>query len=159
MQTTNWSRNLGIEVRGDDVVSHTGSVIVRMLADKTGLTSALSAALARPDVIHDRGAVFRDMAVTIADGGTHICDLEVLGNQQRVFGSVASTSTMWRALNEIDTNALTAITAARNKARRTVWERIEDRHGQDPAGEDLLRRPRRGDRHPHRRDPDQFLFR
>lgn len=70
MQATNWSRNLGIEVRGDDVVSHTGSVIVRMLADKTGLTNALSAALTRPDVIHDRGAVFRDMAVTIADGGT-----------------------------------------------------------------------------------------
>lgn len=55
----------------------------------TGLTSALSAALARPDVIHDRGAVFRDMAVAIADGGTHICDLAVLGNQQRVFGPIA----------------------------------------------------------------------
>ena len=107
MQTTNWSRGLGVEVRGDDVVSHTGSVIVRMLADKTGLTSALSGALVRPDVIHDRGAVFRDMAVTIADGGTHICDLAVLGSRQRVFGPVASTSTMWRALNEIDTNALT----------------------------------------------------
>ena len=68
MQTTNWSRDLGVEVRGDDVVSHTGSVIVRMLADNIGLTSALSGALARADVIHDRGAVFRDMAVTIADG-------------------------------------------------------------------------------------------
>ena len=83
MQTTNWSRDLGVEVGGDDVVSHTGSVIVRMLADKTGLTSALSGALARPDVIGDRYAVFRDMAVIIADGGTHICDLEVLGTQQR----------------------------------------------------------------------------
>ena len=132
MQTTNWSRDLGVEVRGDDVVSHTGSVIVRMLADKTGLTSALSGALARPDVIHDRGAVFRDMAVTIADGGTHICDLAVLGNQQRVFGPVASASTMWRALNEIDTNGLIGITAARNKVRRNVWELIEDRHGKIP---------------------------
>ena len=103
MQTTNWSRNLDVEVRGDDVVSHTGSVITRMLADRTGLTSGLSDALARPDVIHDRGAVFRDMAVSIADGGTHICDLAVLGDQQRVFRSVASTSTAWRALNEIDT--------------------------------------------------------
>ena len=132
MQTTNWSRDQGVEVRGDDVVSHTGSVITRMLADKTGLTSELSDALARPDVIHDRGAVFRDMAVTIADGGTHICDLAVLGNQQRIFGPVASTSTMWRALNEIDTKGLTGITAARNKVRRTVWELIEDRHGKIP---------------------------
>jgi len=39
---------------------------------------------------------------------------------------------MWRALNEIDTKALTGITAARNKARRNVWERIEDRHGKIP---------------------------
>ncbi|WP_252393909.1 transposase [Candidatus Mycolicibacterium alkanivorans] len=132
MQTTNWSRDLGVEVRGDDVVSHTGSVIVRMLADKTGLTSALSGALARPEVIWDRGAVFRDLAVTIADGGTHICDLAVLGNQQRVFGPVASTSTMWRALNEIDTKGLTGITAARNKVRRKVWELIVDRHGMIP---------------------------
>jgi len=132
MQTTNWSRNLDVEVRGDDVVSHTGSVITRMLADRTGLTSALSDALARPDVIHDRGAVFRDMAVSIADGGTHICDLAVLGDQQRVFGSVASTSTAWRALNEIDTKGLTEISLARNKARQRVWELIVDRHGKIP---------------------------
>lgn len=132
MQTTNWSRDLGVEVGGDDVVSHTGSVIVRMLADNIGLTSALSGALARADVIDDRGAVFRDMAVTIADGGTHICDLAVLGNQQRVLGPVASTSTIWRALNETDTKGLTGITAARNKVRRKVWELIEDRHGKIP---------------------------
>jgi hypothetical protein len=50
-------------VRGEDVVSHTGSVITRMLVDKTGLTGALSDALYRPDVFHDRGAVMRDLAV------------------------------------------------------------------------------------------------
>ena len=39
MQTmTDWSRGLDIEVSGDDVVSHTGTVITRMLADATGLT-------------------------------------------------------------------------------------------------------------------------
>ncbi|MGF2943596.1 IS1380 family transposase, partial [Mycobacterium sp. Lab-001] len=70
--TTGWSRHLDVEVRGDDVVSHTGSVITRMLADKTGLTGALSDALYRPDVVHDRGAVMRDLAVGIADGATSI---------------------------------------------------------------------------------------
>lgn len=70
MQTTNWSHNLDIEVRGNDVISHTGSLITRMLADRTGLTSALSDAIARPDVIHDRGRVFADLAVAIADGAT-----------------------------------------------------------------------------------------
>jgi len=55
--TTDWSKGLDIEVRGDDVVSHTEAVITRMLADRTGLTGELSDALARPDVIHDRGRV------------------------------------------------------------------------------------------------------
>lgn len=41
MQTTNWSHNLDIEARGNDVISHTGSVITRILADHPGLTNAL----------------------------------------------------------------------------------------------------------------------
>lgn len=65
--TTEWSRRLDVEVRGEDAVSHTGSVITRMLADATGLTSALSDALDRPNVVYDRGAVMRDLAVVIAE--------------------------------------------------------------------------------------------
>src|SRR5665647_913552 len=99
MQTTDWSHGVDIEVRGDDVVSHTGSVITRMLADATGLTGALSEALARPDVVHDRGRVLGDLAVAIADGATSMSDLAVLGDQPRVFGPVASTSPLWRTLN------------------------------------------------------------
>ncbi|MDI9918718.1 hypothetical protein [Rhodococcus sp. IEGM 1379] len=53
-------------------------------------------------MIHDRGRVFTDLAVTIADGGTSISDIEVLGNQKRIFGDVASTSTAWRTLANID---------------------------------------------------------
>jgi len=132
MQTTEWSRGLDVEVRGDDVVSHAGSVITRILADATGLTSELSDALWRPDVVHDRGAVMRDLAVSIADGATSMSDMVVLGDQQRVFGPVASTSTLWRTLNEIDANALKNLTAARNRARRRVWELIQARHGKIP---------------------------
>ena len=132
--TTEWSRHLDVEVRGDDVVSHTGSVITRMLADKTGLTGALSDALYRPDVVHDRGAVMRDLAVGIADGATSICDIAVLGDQKRVFGPVASTTTAWRALNELDDAALgrLALALARDRVRARVWERIEARHGKIP---------------------------
>ena len=65
---TEWSKNLRVEVRGDDVAQHAGNAITRMLADATGLSEALSAAVSRPEVIHDRGAVLRDMAVAIADG-------------------------------------------------------------------------------------------
>jgi hypothetical protein len=130
--TTEWSRKLGIEVRGDDVVSHTGSVITRMLADKTGLTVEMSDALRRPDVVHDRGAVMRDLAVSIADGASCMSDIAVLGDQSRVFGAVASTSTLWRTLNELDERALKRLIEARNKVRRTVWALIEARHGGIP---------------------------
>lgn len=132
MQTTNWSRNLAVEVRGDDVVSHTGSVMTRMLADRVGLTNALSEALFRPDVLHDRGRVMSDLAVAIADGATSMSDIAVLGNQARVFGPVASTSTLWRSLNEIDNKAMKTLTAARNHTRRRVWELVEARHGKIP---------------------------
>jgi hypothetical protein len=130
--TTGWSNGLDIEVRGDDVVSHTGTVITRMLADRTGLTGELSGALARPDVIHDRGRVLADLSLAIADGATSISDIGVLGDQQRIFGPVASTSTTWRALNEIDEPAAKRITAARNRTRKTVWSLVEARHGAMP---------------------------
>lgn len=68
-------------------MSHTGSPVVRILADKTGLTSALSEAMVRPDVVYNRGAVMHDTAVAIADGATSISDLTVLRNQRRVVGT------------------------------------------------------------------------
>jgi len=91
--TTDWSNGLDIEARGEDVVSHTGTVITRMLSDRTGLTGALSDAPARPDVVQDRARVLADLSLAIADGATSIRDIDVLGDQRRIFGPVASTST------------------------------------------------------------------
>ncbi|PCK22051.1 transposase [Rhodococcus qingshengii] len=132
MQNINWSHGLDIEVRGDDVVSHTGSVMTRILADKVGLTDALSVTLTSENMIHDRGRVFTDLAVMIAAGGTSISDIEVLGNQKRIFGDVASTSTAWRTLDDIDTDKLAQITADRNQVRDKVWTLISGRHGSIP---------------------------
>lgn len=133
MQTiSDWSKSLRVEVRGDDVAGHAGCVIPRMLADATGLTAGLSTALSRLEVTHDRGAVLRDVAVTIADGGRDICDVVVLREQARVFGPVASVPTTWRSLNEIDEPALARIVTVRNKTRQRVWELIEARHGRIP---------------------------
>lgn len=87
MQTpTNWSNNLRAEIRGDDVVGHAGAVIPRMLADATGLTSGLSAALSRPEVIHDRGAVLRDVAVSIAGGAQNLAGTAVLRDRTACSG-------------------------------------------------------------------------
>jgi hypothetical protein len=48
VDVTAWSKGLSVEVGGHGVVSHVGSGLVRLVADRVGLTSALSVALARP---------------------------------------------------------------------------------------------------------------
>ncbi|MEY8014353.1 transposase [Mycobacterium servetii] len=133
--TTDWSKNVRVEVRGDDVVGHAGNVIPRLLADNLGLTSGLSSVLSRPEVTHDRGAVLRDVAVSIAGGAQNLAGTAVLRDQHRLFQAVASVPTMWRSLGEIDEQSITEVTAVRNKVRSRVWEAIEARHGAIPASQ------------------------
>jgi hypothetical protein len=94
-----------------------------MLADRAGLTDALSAGLARTGwfPVHDRGRVLVDLAVLIADGGEAICDIDVLRHQNEVFGPVASDTTVWRALDEIGPTQLRRIAVARAKTRARMW--------------------------------------
>ncbi len=47
MHDSAWSKDLTVEVAGHGVVSHTGSAVLRLIADNTGLTAGLSRALAR----------------------------------------------------------------------------------------------------------------
>ena len=55
MNGTGWSRGLEVTGGGSGVVSHSGLALLRHLADKTGLTGGLSAALATPRIlVHDR---------------------------------------------------------------------------------------------------------
>src|SRR4051812_38525446 len=124
VQSTAWSTGLRVTADGTGVVSHVGAALLRMLADRAGLTSALSGALARKGCWpgHDRGRVLVDLAVLIADGGEAIADIDVLRHQQEVFGPVASDTTVWRALDEIDEVRLRRIAAARAKVRTRVWQ-------------------------------------
>jgi len=50
-----WSAGLSVSADGRGVVAHAGSVAVRLLADRTGLTGALSAVLQRRSFVpvHD----------------------------------------------------------------------------------------------------------
>jgi hypothetical protein len=106
-------------------VSHAGLVLLRHLADKTGLTGGLSRAPASPRLlVHDRGRVLADLACAIADGARVISDFRVMGDQREPFGLVASVPTMWRTLAEIARGGARAdkgITAAVNAARRHAW--------------------------------------
>src|SRR5512135_636015 len=100
VNATGWSRGLDVTDGGTGVVSHAGLVLLRQLADRTGLTAGLSAALLSPDGGLDRGRVFADLACAIADGARVISDFRVMGDQDEVFGQVASVPTAWRALKE-----------------------------------------------------------
>jgi Transposase DDE domain group 1 len=143
VDVTGWSRGLAVEVGGRDVVSHVGAAALRLLADKVGMTGALSTALAgtRQFPLHDRGRVFTDIAVGIADGSTRIKDIATLADQGELFGAVASVPTAWRVLDEVDAGRLEGVVAARAAARVGVWEQIVARHGGIPsckvAGTDL----------------------
>jgi len=86
---------------GTGVVAHAGSVATRLLADRVGLTGALSSALTRRAFrpVHNDGRVLVDLAVLLADGGEAIADIDVLRHQRQVLGPVASAPTVWRTLD------------------------------------------------------------
>jgi hypothetical protein len=83
VQDSAWSKDLTVEVGGHGVMSHAGSAVLRLLADRTGLTGALSRALRRRGFtpVHDRGRVLADPMVCIADGGRVLSDLAALPDQ------------------------------------------------------------------------------
>ena len=119
---------------GTGVVSHAGLVLLRQLADRTGLTAGLSAALPSPDGGLDRGLPFAGLACAIADGARVISDFRVMGDQDEVW-QVASVPTAWRALKEAAAGGDRTgrkVTAAISKARRYAWPQVIARHGQLP---------------------------
>jgi Transposase DDE domain group 1 len=139
VQSTAWSKDLRVTADGTGVVSHVGTSLLRMLADRAGLTSALSDALARTDwfPVHDRGRVLVDLAVMIADGGEALCDIDVLRHQDEVFGPVASDTTVWRALDEIGAGQLRRIARARAEVRVRLWQLFGGPPQARAAGRDI----------------------
>lgn len=123
MKRTSWWAGLSVSGDGTGVVAHAGSAGLRLLADRAGLSAALSVALARHSFSprHDRGQVLTDVAVMLADGGEAISDIDVLRHQSPLLGSVASAPTVWRTLNELTPARLARVEKARARVRRHVW--------------------------------------
>ncbi|MCW2690775.1 MAG: family transposase [Mycobacterium sp.] len=128
MKRTSWSAALSVTGDGTGVVAHAGSAGLRLLADRTGLTSAVSTVLRRRSFTprHDRGRVLVDVAVMLGDGGEAIADIDVLGHQSQVLGPVASAPTVWRTLDELTPARLKRIDSARARVRRHVWSQLPD---------------------------------
>jgi hypothetical protein len=113
-----------VSADGRGVVSHAGSRLLADLAERTTLTAELSAglaALSRPRSQHDPGRVLVDLAVAVAEGAECISDIAVLADQPGLFGAVASDSTVWRLLDQLDDPKLAAVAQARAAAREVVW--------------------------------------
>jgi hypothetical protein len=121
-------RNVTVEVTadGEGLVSHAGSALLAQIADKSGLTQALSVRL--QDVKqrrsgHDPGRVVRDLAVMLADGGDCLADLGAVRDQDALLGAVASDSTAFRVIDAIASTPglLDALADAHARAREHVW--------------------------------------
>jgi hypothetical protein len=122
-------RSVTVEVRsdGEGLVSHAGSALLAQIADKSGLTAALSVRLAglrQRRSGHDPGRVVRDLAVMLADGGDCLADLGAVRDQQALFGAVASDSTAFRVIDQIASTPglLDALADAHARAREQVWQ-------------------------------------
>ncbi len=125
MKTQTTTQTVEVRADGEGLVSHAGAYLLVELADRLGLTAALSAAMASTRErrsAHDPGVVLRDLAIAIADGGDHLSDLGVLRGQEALFGAVASETTAHRVLKSIDAGLLEGVRKARAAALRSAWD-------------------------------------
>jgi hypothetical protein len=100
--------------------------MLREVAEMTGLSDQVTAALADTyggPWTHAPGAVFADLAAVVAGGADCIDGVgQACGDREHVFGPAASTTTMWRLVDErIDAKHLPGIRAARATARARAW--------------------------------------
>jgi hypothetical protein len=129
---------LVVRADGTGQVSHAGSALVAGVADRVGLTRALSEAMAatrQRRSEHDPGVVLRDLAVMLADGGDCLADMGALRDQLDLFGNVCSDSTAFRVIDSIDEEGLARLRGAVALARSRAWQlgarpqRREEREG------------------------------
>ncbi len=120
-----------VEGGGSGAVSQAEAVLLVETLRKSGLDTAISAAVApwrKPRAVHDPGKVLLDVALATAlGGGTGDClaDVAMLRAEPDVFGPVSSDPTVSRlidALAAAGPKALTAIRSARAEVRSRVWE-------------------------------------
>ena len=121
-------RQVTVEVTADGtgLVSHAGTALLAQVADKVGLTRALSLRLVQIKQRrrgHDPGRVIRDLAVTLADGGECVSDLGTMRDQLALFGAVASDSTAFRVIDRVAYEQLLGeLRTAHARARERFWE-------------------------------------
>ena len=120
-------RSVTVEVAadGDGLVSRAGTALLAQVADRLGLSQALSVRLAvlkRRRRGHDPGRVIGDLAVMLADSAECVADLGAVRDPQALFGEVASHSTAFRVIDRVACGRLLDhLRAAHARARERFW--------------------------------------
>jgi len=98
------ARRVKVSADGRGVLSHAGMGLLCELADRTGLSAQVTAVLAdtyKGPWVYAPGAVFADLAAAVADGADCIDGVgQLCGDREHVFGAKASTTTMWRLVDQ-----------------------------------------------------------
>jgi hypothetical protein len=134
-----------VRVQGDGhgAVSQAGAVLLVETIRKTGLDTAISAAMQpwrKPRTMHDPGKILLDMALAVALGGACLADVGMLRAEPDVFGPVASDPTVSRLVDALAASgpkALGAIRTARPQARTRVWQ-LAGASGPDADGQVIV---------------------
>ena len=88
-----------VSADGHGVVSHTGVGMLREVADLTGLSAQVTAALAdtyRGPWTHAPGDVFADLAAAVADGADCVDGVgQLWGDREHAFGPALRASVRW----------------------------------------------------------------
>lgn len=134
VQASSKGQRLVVTADGRGLEGRAGAGLLRQAADRFGLTAGLRGAVdrVRSWETHAPGAVVRDLAVMLADGGTCVSDIATLRRgHDALFATVASQPTAWRTLEAIaaDDLAVHRIFDAVAAVRRRVW-----RLGATPEG-------------------------
>jgi hypothetical protein len=126
MQHMWWDHGLKVTAGGQGLVGHAGAVLLRVLADRSGLTGALGPALARAgkSPLADRGVALVSMAVAIALGATCMSDIAVLSHLGPVLGAAPGDTTVRRTLELADPATLGKVARVRARARAHVRDLI-----------------------------------
>lgn len=135
MKTTRWDQRLDVRADDDNLIGHAGIVLLRRVADRTGLTLALSAALPKGSGPgwRDRGVALVQLACAIVLGAKNILQAEQLqGHWRPLLPRPVSDSTLRRTLEAIDTPVAARVERVRAAIRRVVWTLLALRPGGFP---------------------------
>lgn len=118
------ARRLVVEGGGRQVVGHAGLHALARFADTVGVSAALSPAIpwtGERAPFHDRGKVLVHAMLMLAGGGEACSDIEQLRVEDRLFGDVASDSTLYRTMTAIKPATLDGLRTAFSGVRHRMW--------------------------------------